>query len=535
MAAPSYTEDLTDFALAETAEGTAGTYWDESGDAAWDDGGPETFDVDYPYLQGSYSCTQQTTKASIASLLANNPLGGTPGAAVTVPTDGVFLVWQFYASSSSVDTYANGGFRVMVGNTFDDFYSWDVGGSDKGFYPYGGWQNHAVDPTIGSPDDTVGTPDDTWSHVGAAVKNLTAVGKGNPHGVDAIRFGRGSSIFTIGDSGDPANFAGFAAADEASSTRWGLARTIPGGYLWKGRMQLGTAGVAVYATDENASITWDETPKVGANFNLIEINHASSVVNWTNVVHRCLSTASPTRLLVNADADLNWDLCQFYDMGTMSFGGTTGYSTNAKYQGCGQIEPNGANLSNSEFAAYEGTVDSGYVNWDVSTDPNSKLDNCDFTMGTALTHAIEFDATNSPTTMTLVNHSYTGYGAGGSTSATLYFKRTGGTVTVNYNGDLPTYKTAGATIDLVSSVTITLTGLIAGTEVRVYDESSGAVVDGIESSGTSWAFSYSAAEVVYIRIFHVQYKPADIESYTIPGTDTSIPVAQSFDRNYSNP
>ena len=52
MAAPSYTEDLTDFALAETGEGTGGTYWDESTDANWDDGGNETFDSDYPLNQG---------------------------------------------------------------------------------------------------------------------------------------------------------------------------------------------------------------------------------------------------------------------------------------------------------------------------------------------------------------------------------------------------------------------------------------------------------------------------------------------------
>ena len=539
MAAPSYTEDLTDFALAETGEGTGGTYWDEPTASGWTDGGSETFDSDYPLLQGTYACTQQATKASIGGLMANNPLDGTPGSAVTVPTDGAFLVWQFFASGSGLDTYANGGMRVIIGDSFSAFYGWDVGGSDYGFYPYGGWVSHAVDPDNGpTPDDTAGSPAGTWSHAGAAFKSLVAIGKGNPHGVDAIRYGRCSSIFTAGDvaPNGPCTFAGFAAADETSSTYWGLARTIPGGYLWKGRMQLGTSGSLVYFVDANASITWDETPKVSANFNLIEVNNASSQVDWTNVVHRCLSTQSPTRLLVNADADLNWDLCQFYDMGAMTFGGTTGFCTNAKFQGCGQIEPNGTNLSDSEFAGYEGTADSGYVNWDVSTDPNGKLDNCSFTKGSAATHAIEFDATNSPTTMTLVNQSYSGYGADTTTSAALYFKRTSGTVTVNYDGDLPTYKTAGATISLVSSVTITLTGLVDGTEVRVYKTSDDSVVDGIESTtGGTWAFSAAAGLGVYMRIFHVEYLPADIEGYTLPGSSTSLPVQQIFDRNYNNP
>jgi hypothetical protein len=539
MAAPSYTEDLTDFALAETAEGTGGTYWDEPGTGTgWETGGTETFDTDYPLIQGSYACTQQATKASIGGLIANNPLGGTPGAAVTVPTDGAFFVWQFFASGAGLDTEANGGFRVICGNSFSAFYGYKVGGSTSDFYPYGGWQNHAVNPDSVSADYTVGTPSGSWSHVGAAYNSTIAIGKGNVHGVDAIRYGRGSSIFTQGDvtPNGPCTFSGFVAADETSSTRWGLARTVPGGYLWQGRMQLGTSGTAVYFVDQNKSITWARTPKVSANFNLIEVNNASSQVDWTNVVHRCLSTVSPTRILVNADADLNWDLCQFYNMGTITFGGTTGYCTNAKFQGCGQITPKGTDLSGGDVSGYEGTADTGAVNWDVATSTSGLLDDMSFTKGTAATHAMEFDATNSPTTINLVGHSYSGYGATGSTSATILIRRTSGTVTINVSGgNTPTYKSLGATVNVVSSTTVTLTGLVANTEVRVYDTSDDSVVDGVENSGTSFAFSYTAGENVYIRIFHIQYLPADITNFTIPGSATSLPIQQIYDRNYDNP
>jgi hypothetical protein len=428
MAAPSYTEDLTDVDLAE-----ATTNWAEPTASGWTDGsgGPDA-DADWPYIQGNAAISQQMTKASVCGMFANN------GSGITLPTDGAYFVWGMFANNKEIDTYANGGQRVMVGSGLGDFYSWDVGGSDMGFYPYGGWQNFAVNTTVSS-DDTAGTPTSTEQYIGHACKSLAAISKGNQHIVDAIRYGRGSSIFEFGDLGNGyCTFQGFADTDETDSNRWGLARTVPGGFLWKGRMQLGTATNAVDFRDSDASIVWDETPKVTANFNVIEINNASSRVDWTNVVHRCTSTVSPTRLVVNANMDMNWDLCQFYDMGALSFGGTTGVCTNAKFQGCGQIEPNGADLTDSEFSGYEGTSDTGYVNWDVSTDPNGKLDNCSFTKGTASTHAIEFDATNSPTTMTLVNHSYSGYNAAnGQTDSTIYFKRTSGTVTVNYNGDLP--------------------------------------------------------------------------------------------------
>jgi hypothetical protein len=525
MAAPSYTEDLTDIDLAQ-----ATTNWAEPTATGWTDGGTPTADGDYPYIQDTLAISQTITKASICALMANN------GSGITIPTDGAVFVWQCFSSNRALDTYANGGLRVIIGNSLSAFYGWAVGGSNKGFYPYGGWQNHAVNPGV-TPDYTAGAPSGTWQYIGAAAKSLAAIGKGNPHAVDAVRYGRGSSIFESGDAGNGyCTFAGYTATDETNTNRWGLARLVPGGYLWKGKMTLGTSGTAVDFRDSNASVIWDETPKVTANFNLIEVNNASSRVDWTNVVHRCTSTVSKTRLLVNADADLNWDLCQFYNMGTMTFGGTTGYCTNAKFQGCGQISPKGSNLSNSEFAGYEGTSDTGYVNWDVSTDPNGKLDNSTFTKGTASTHAIEFDATNSPTTMTLVNLTYTGYNASnGQTDSALYFKRTTGTVTVNYTGSAPSYKTAGATISLVSSINVTLTGLVNGTEVRVYKTSDGSVVDGTESvTGNEFAFSGASGLGVYIRIFHVDYQPADIIGYTIPASDTEVPVQQVRDRWYSN-
>jgi hypothetical protein len=554
MAAPSYTEDLTDFALAESSEGTAGTYWDEPSDSNWDDGGTETFDTDYPFLQGSYACTQQCTKASIAALMANNPLGGTPGSAITVPTDGAILVWQFFANSGSVDTYANGGFRVIIGNSFADFYGWSVGGVATGFYPYGGWQNHAVSPDVITPDYTAGSPTGSWSHAGAAVKSLAAIGKGNPHGVDAIRYGRCSSIFTNGDvsPNGPCTFAGFVAADESGSTRWGLARSLPGGYLWKGRMQLGTSGTAVYFVDANKSITWDEVPKASANFNLIEVNNASSQVDWTNVVHRCLSTQSPTRLLVNADADLNWDLCQFYNMGTLVFGGATGYCTNAKFQGCGQVSPKAANLSGSEFAGYEGTADTGYVNWDVSTDTDGLLDDCSFAKGTAATHAIEFDATNSPTAITLRGITFSGYtNSVGSSSAPIYVKRTSGTVTVSlYDCTGITtsgYKSAGATVSIIpASVTVRVTakdietlGNVENARVLLYADAGGDLPSGVSvsitgSGGTATVshtgHGYSSGDKVWIQganeqeyngVFSITVTGADSYTYSYTGSPSS--------------
>ena len=140
MATPSYTEDLTDLTLAEES---ATVNWDESSDAAWDDQGPPAFqDQDYAYIQGSYSITADTSKTGVGTLIWNY------GTTFTVPTDGAMMVWLNFYNPNAMDTYANGGLRVLIGSGFGTFWSWDVGGSDYGSYPYGGWQNFAVNDTV---------------------------------------------------------------------------------------------------------------------------------------------------------------------------------------------------------------------------------------------------------------------------------------------------------------------------------------------------------------------------------------------------
>ena len=91
----------------------------------------------------------------------------------------------------------------------------------------------------------------------------------------------------------------------------------------------------------------------------------------------------------------------------------------------------------SLFAGFEGTADTAHLVWDVNLDPNGELDNCSFEKGSAATHALEL-GTNSPLTVTLTGHSYTGYNASnGQNDSTILVSRTSGTVTINYTGDAP--------------------------------------------------------------------------------------------------
>lgn len=163
-----------------------------------------------------------------------------------------------------------------------------------------------------------------------------------------------------------------------------------------------------------------------------------------------------------------------------------------------------------------------------TTNNPSNITNTDF--NNPLSHDIEITAAG---TYTLSGITFESSGADGSLTANI-LNSSGGAVTLNVvNGSTPTVKnTAGSTTTVVSSVNITITGLKAGTEVRVYDSLSNEVA-GIETvSGSSFSFSSTPATILNIVIFHVEYDPLYIDSYEVGTVNTTIPVVQNVTRSY---
>jgi hypothetical protein len=459
MTAPSYTEDLTDIDLAAND-----TNWEECNATNWNTGGASTYDTDYPYIQGSGAVTQQATKAAIGGLMVDN------GSGITLPTDGAYFVWQVFASNTALDTFANGGMRVVVGSDRDNFKSWDVGGSDQGRYPYGGWMNHVVN-TGETVDDTVGSPTSTERYIGAAYKSLSGIGKGNPHGVDAIRYGRGSSIFEYGETDDYCTLAGFAAQNDNNSNMWGLIQAIPGAFLYKGKMTLGTATNAVDFRDSDALVLIDDTPKATTNFNTIEVNNASSRIDMDNIIFKSLGTQSPGRWVTNNNCDQNITNCQFFDMGAFNLGGSTAEFLNCLWSNCGIINPAAGKLNGSTISKPNISADTSPITWLAGSDPDGKLDNLTIiSHDTTAHHAIEFGI-SSPLTMTINGLDAQGFNASNSQNdSTFHVKRTAGTVTINCVGCTGnmSYKSAGATVNIVEDpVTVKVTAKTAdGTEIQ---------------------------------------------------------------------
>jgi len=471
MATPSYTEDLTDIATGDEGSGWVNFSTNEQGT-------PQYGDDEYPYIQGMYAVTQTCSKSKT---LGN--LGYDYGSTISLPTDGAFLVWQAFSSPFAIDDYAGtstgtAGLAVLVGNDVSNFDVWFVGGSDKSPMPYGGFQCHAVNTTVARDELGAGTKT-IDRYVGAQVALTAYPGKGEPHQVDVMRFGRCSAIFEFGESADYAIVSGFAAENDIHNNRWGLIQVVPGGYLWQGRWQLGSASNAVDFRDSNVTIFVKWTPKVTANFNTVEVINSGSNVEMTGFKFICLDpagTASKGRWITTDDAPVVLISCSWEDWATFDFDSNT-IVLSCTFLRCEQIDPQQADLSFSnvlESSATGGGADGGAaLLWDVAADPNTYLNDMTFSKGAGSHHAIEF-GTSAPQTINLTNMTFTGFHVDDQeTTSVLYFQDTGGDVTWTVlhsgtSGTVSYYKERpGDTVNITSSVPVSVTVLNAVTKAPI--------------------------------------------------------------------
>src|SRR3989344_78208 len=436
MAAPSYTTDLVDWiADADTAA------WGEL-TGAIAGGAPDEVDTESA-LQGTNAVSQATNTTSLFSMC--RILAGS----VTLATNNVFLVWHGHGVATSLLSYASGGLRIAVATTLADWKAWAVGGNDVPPFPYGKWVNNPVDPTIAG-EYTNGTPPAalTFFGVGSMGQLGAAIAKGQPHVVDIIRYGRAEARINGGETDNFAVFSGFAAANDATSTRWGLIQATDGGYLWKGLMTLGYTS-AVDFRDSNKTIFIQDTRKVYSSFNKVEIRQASSRVDWTGITFTCLSpstTASKGALEMIDAADVNIESCNFIDMDTFIFLSTATINGSV-FRRTGQITTGGATLTGC--AIDRNTASSAVL---ASSPANAALISAtDFTSdGTG--HGLEI--TGDPDNMTLTDNTWTGYAAtdGSTGNEAVYVNTTAGSMNLTISGGtIPSVRAAaGVTVTVIA-------------------------------------------------------------------------------------
>jgi hypothetical protein len=540
---PAYKTDLKDVTLSDAL----GTWVELAGHKG---GSAPVSETDY-YIQGT-ACVSQATGQS-TDLEAG--MGFDYGSAIPSWRTGyVFLFWQVLLAANNVYPYAQGGLRLGIGSSNSDYNWYAIGGDDLGRNPYGGWQNIALDPTL-TADYVEGTPTaDTYQWFGSLPNMRAAITKGNPHGVDAIRWGRGAINVSAGEPNDPCTFAGMGAANDAQSARWGLFQEQPGGYLWKGLMQIGSSfssATSAYFVDANANITVDNTPKVYREFNKIEFGNTESYIYWTGVNVLAASATQLSRGIFEMaeDCDATLDTCSFTDMDYFTFLSNNQSCLDTTFRRCNNVLQSGAIFTRCIFE--ESTA--GIA---LSANDLQYVTYCDFTRATnrgGQSHAISCNVSGS---IDFYGNTFNDYGASGTVSAAFY-NNSGALITLNIfdGGDSPTVYNApdGSTTDIVLAVSHTLTGLVSGSEVTyqlqgVAPSAAGAQIYHVENANTpvdigdlslgyktTYSYNYVEDRDVDIYVHKVGYVWYPIRNQTLSNTNQTIPVFQQLDRNYNNP
>jgi len=108
-------------------------------------------------------------------------------------------------------------------------------------------------------------------------------------------------------------------------------------------------------------------------------------------------------------------------------------------------------------------------------------------------------------------------------------------VTVELSPSLTTStSTAGGTLTISNPKTLSLTGLVSGSEVRVYQAGTTTELDGVESSGTTFSTNLNVSSVDVI-IHALGYLYQKFDAVDMSAGDVSIPIQQVIDRQYENP
>jgi len=295
MAAPSYTEDLTDIDLAESGS-TGWTAFNISGGG----GGAPAFGADFG-MQGAGCWDKAASNAERGLAVNKTPGTGTVAAGVHI------FVWGFNATPGVCQNLATRGAYVIIGTGTGAFVQFHVEGSDTygasgrvaKCYPI----DYVTTANTGSiPYRTVtGTPGATPTYFGFGL-NTNATVKGSNMGCDAIRYGTGAYI-TAGEVANPATFAGFQAQNDSINNRWGILSLVGGGYELQGRFVIGQNNsgtpTLAYFADSDKGIVIVDTPHSEATFTQIIVDHASTTCLLTNINIQAAGTHNPGRFVVN--------------------------------------------------------------------------------------------------------------------------------------------------------------------------------------------------------------------------------------------
>lgn len=526
-------------------------------------GSPNLTTLTGQFYEGTGSIQGQHSNTDEASF-TNDDSAGNP-----FSIDMTDVTIYFMLKDNLVDTYANGGIQFVVQETTADRVGYDIGGNDApgvelplGFRCLKA-DGSVLDATPGGHTVYAGSEANiNWAaidSVGLGTLHL-AKAQGNVENWFVDRFSyiaNDSYALTIngGTSGTPETMADVQGDDVTNG--WGMIGNPLGKmYLFAAPTEWGnaTATADAYFTATDEQWYWIGDNGGGralgsTHFPMRIVGNSTDTIDikWTRVViintgTRSQFTAGDANVNVMQFESVTFDQVDTITYTTQSAGNR--FANNCVYNNCGQVY---FNTMDMDGATFNGSTDAnGALLWDANSNEENQ-DNITFNSdGTG--HAIEISLnTASATTFSIDGYTFDGYAGQSGTAGNRVFlidNQADGDITINIansqalnvvgGGDGFSYElTAGtaSTITINNNISLTFTPLVTGSEVRVFNNATGAEIGtGTESSGTSYVAQVPASTAIDYKIVNIGYEEIYIRNLTFTSSQT-IAVNQQTDRN----
>lgn len=489
-------------------------------------GGPANLSTDI-YIQGS-SLDQGQAGSKRVDQKTNNGILYDNGSGADMSTSDTHLGIWLFVTQYAVITVA----RIRVGTRsagdYDDHtFPTDFALGISEYPGLGGWVKIWIDLSR-TAEGSNGTLDlASVQYVGPIFDMPNVDGAADNVIFDAIEYG--TSCLTL--TGITGEFGDFVAYDETEpSNRYGVVNTLGDVIYAKGRIQLaGTTGDIDSLTfeDRNKSIVFPEQTLVAEDWMGITCNLASTK---TDIIISNTAFTSP--------GSVKGDFICSGTNGTGTFDGLT-LSELRRVELQSKVTLSNSAIISSNTGALNGATVDGCVVTDtllISDDPGL-ISSTEFVAGTDSTgHGLEITATGE---YTLNDVTWTNFGASGTTEAAI-FNDSSGSLTLNIvGGSTPTFRngTNASTTLVINPSTLTLVGVVSGSEVRIYDTTTNEELYGVETTDgiTDPAYTYTDTGVADIVVHNIEYEYLRVNDVTLGSSDSELPIAQVFDRNYENP
>lgn len=335
------------------------------------------------------------------------------------------------------------------------------------------WQNFVLDGSRASEMDTSGyTTAIAGSFASLALGSITqagghyitqskALGGGNNCFVDIIRYGNDGIRITGGTSGDPGNFYEVILEDRSTDNQkaHGMIRELTAGvYGIQGPITFGETAAGDSWFEDTGIVLAFEDRWIGDDkyyFN-VEGNGTPGEDNYFTLTASTIKSAGPyvkCDFSASGINEITLTSVVFASLGNEIYFGNDGfaesghYATQCTFTECGLIDPGKITFSNNTIASSTNASGALLIDED-GTDNISSLNFISDGTG----HAIYMPTSG---TYEFVNFTYDGYGATGTTDASV-FNDSSGVIIIQVNGgDSPTYRNgAGSTTYIQNSVNL---------------------------------------------------------------------------------